>query len=25
MDIDGITNDGTAEPVTRNGEWAFEV
>ena len=23
MDIDGITRDGTAEPVMRNGEWAF--
>lgn len=25
MDIDGITTDGTAEPVFRKGEWAFEV
>jgi aminopeptidase len=23
MDIDGIIHDGTAEPVMRNGEWAF--
>jgi aminopeptidase len=25
MDIDGITEDGTSEPIMRNGEWAFEV
>lgn len=25
MDIDGITADGTAEPIMRAGEWAFEV
>jgi len=25
MDIDGITEDGTREPVMRQGEWAFEV
>lgn len=25
MDIDGITVDGTAEPIFRQGEWAFEV
>ncbi|MFX0034127.1 MAG: aminopeptidase [Candidatus Hermodarchaeota archaeon] len=25
MDIDGITEDGTAEPIIRDGEWAFEV
>ncbi|HAV78923.1 MAG TPA: aminopeptidase [Anaerolineae bacterium] len=25
MDIDGITEDGTREPVMRAGEWAFEV
>jgi aminopeptidase len=25
MDIDGITEDGTTEPIMRNGEWAFEV
>ena len=25
MDIDGITEDGTHEPVMRQGEWAFEV
>lgn len=24
MNIDGITQDGRAEPVMRNGEWAFE-
>ena len=23
MDIDGITADGTSEPVFRNGDWAF--
>ena len=23
MDIDGITEDGNAEPVFRNGDWAF--
>ena len=23
MDIDGITEDGTREPVFRNGNWAF--
>jgi len=25
MDIDGLQADGTAEPVMRQGEWAFEV
>ena len=25
MDVDGILPDGTAEPVMRAGEWAFEV
>ena len=25
MDVDGLTADGTAEPVMRAGEWAFEV
>ncbi len=25
MNIDGITMDGTREPILRNGEWAFEV
>jgi aminopeptidase len=25
MDIDGILEDGTSEPIMRNGEWAFEV
>jgi aminopeptidase len=25
MDIDGICDDGTPEPVMRNGEWAFDV
>jgi aminopeptidase len=25
MDIDGIREDGTREPVMRSGEWAFEV
>ena len=25
MDIDGIAADGTAEPVMRGGEWAFEL
>jgi aminopeptidase len=25
MDIDGICEDGTHEPVMRSGEWAFEV
>lgn len=25
MDVDGIREDGTAEPVMRGGEWAFEV
>ena len=25
MDIDGITEDGTAEAIIRKGEWAFEV
>jgi len=25
MDIDGICNDGSREPVMRAGEWAFEV
>jgi aminopeptidase len=25
MDIDGILEDGTSEPIMRKGEWAFEV
>lgn len=25
MDIDGINQDGSREPIFRNGEWAFEV
>lgn len=25
MDIDGIMEDGTSEPIMRKGEWAFEV
>ena len=25
MDIDGICDDGTREPVMRQGEWAFDV
>jgi aminopeptidase len=25
MDIDGLTEDGAAEPVMRAGEWAFDV
>jgi aminopeptidase len=25
MDIDGIAEDGIAEPIMRKGEWAFEV
>ena len=25
MDIDGITDDGRAEPILRKGEWAFNV
>jgi aminopeptidase len=25
MDIDGIRQDGTREPVMRSGEWAFDV
>jgi aminopeptidase len=25
MDVDGITEDGTSEPVMRGGEWAFEI
>ena len=25
MNVDGITEDGTSEPVMRSGEWAFEV
>jgi aminopeptidase len=25
MDVDGLTGDGTAEPVMRGGKWAFEV
>lgn len=25
MDVDGISQDGTAEPIMRNGEWAFDV
>jgi aminopeptidase len=25
MDVDGITRDGTAEPLMRGGQWAFQV
>jgi aminopeptidase len=25
MDIDGVRDDGTAEPVMRGGEWAFDI
>jgi aminopeptidase len=25
MDIDGIKEDGSVEPVMRQGEWAFDV
>ena len=25
MDVNGITEDGTVEPIMRKGEWAFEV
>jgi aminopeptidase len=25
MDVDGLTEDGTSEPIMRSGEWAFEV
>jgi aminopeptidase len=25
MDVDGLTKDGTAEPIMRSGEWAFET
>jgi aminopeptidase len=25
MDIDGITKDGTREPIMRQGEWAFDI
>lgn len=25
MDIDGITEDGTSEPIMRKGEWAFKI
>ena len=25
MDVDGITKEGTAEPIMRKGEWAFDV
>ena len=25
MNIDGITEDGTTEPIMQNGEWAFDV
>jgi aminopeptidase len=25
MDVHGLTEDGTAEPIMRSGEWAFEV
>jgi aminopeptidase len=25
MDIDGIKEDGTREPVMRRGEWAFDL
>jgi aminopeptidase len=25
IDVDGISQDGTAEPIMRNGEWAFDA
>ena len=25
MDVDGILENQTAEPIMRNGEWAFEL
>jgi len=25
MDVDGITDDGSAEPVMHGGEWAFDI
>jgi aminopeptidase len=25
LDIDGLTKDGQAEPIMRQGEWAFKV
>jgi aminopeptidase len=25
MDVDGLVEDGTAEPIMRGGEWVFEV
>jgi aminopeptidase len=25
MDVDGIKNDGSTEPIMRGGEWAFDV
>lgn len=25
LDVDGVTGDGTVEPVMRRGEWAFEI
>jgi aminopeptidase len=25
MNIDGIKEDGTVEPIMRKGEWAFEI
>lgn len=25
MDVDGITDDGTVEPIMRSGEWAFDL
>jgi aminopeptidase len=25
LDVDGMSEDGAAEPVMRDGEWAFEV
>lgn len=25
MDVDGVMEDGAAEPIMRGGEWAFEV
>jgi aminopeptidase len=25
MDVDGLMDDGTSEPVMRGGEWAFDV
>jgi len=25
MDIDGVTKDGSREPIMRQGEWAFDA